>query len=202
MHGLQSSARFPARLDMGGIAAGSYGATATEVFQEGLRIPPVKLVKRGVLNEEVLALMRQNVRRPDMLWGDLQAARLVGHGRERHAQARGALRQRDHRPGLRANPQFLGARHAGDDRAQPDGRYEFEDFIDDDGLVDEPIRIHARDRDPGEEIDASTCRAPARRRSGRSTRRSPLPAPPCPTRSWLALTSRSRRTPAATGPSR
>src|SRR5215213_297889 len=46
-------------LDMGGIAAGSYGATATEVFQEGLRIPPVKLVKRGVLNEEVLALMRQ-----------------------------------------------------------------------------------------------------------------------------------------------
>ena len=60
-------------LDMGGIAAGSYGATATEVFQEGLRIPPVKLVKRGVLNEEVLALMRQNVRRPDMLWGDLQA---------------------------------------------------------------------------------------------------------------------------------
>jgi hypothetical protein len=40
-------------LDMGGIAAGSYGATATEIFQE-VRIPPVKLFKRGTLNEEVL----------------------------------------------------------------------------------------------------------------------------------------------------
>ncbi len=60
-------------LDMGGISAGSYGANATEVFQEGLRIPPLKLFRRGVANEEVLAMMRQNVRRPDMLWGDLQA---------------------------------------------------------------------------------------------------------------------------------
>src|ERR1700722_19303727 len=55
-------------LDMGGIAAGSYGATATEVFQEGLRIPPLKLYRAGVLNEEVLAMMRQNVRRPEILW--------------------------------------------------------------------------------------------------------------------------------------
>ncbi len=60
-------------LDMGGIAAGSYGATATEIFQEGLRIPPMKLVRAGVINAEALAMMKQNVRRPDMLWGDLQA---------------------------------------------------------------------------------------------------------------------------------
>src|SRR5690349_9533371 len=58
-------------LDMGGISAGSYGATATEIFQEGLRIPPLKLLRRGILNEEVLAMMRQNVRRPDLFWGDL-----------------------------------------------------------------------------------------------------------------------------------
>ena len=50
-------------LDMGGMAAGSYAANATEIFQEGLRIPPLKLFRRGVLNEEVLALLRQNVRR-------------------------------------------------------------------------------------------------------------------------------------------
>src|ERR1700709_1308080 len=37
-------------LDMGGISAGSYGATATEIFQEGLRIPPLKLFRRGLLN--------------------------------------------------------------------------------------------------------------------------------------------------------
>ena len=105
-------------LDMGGIAAGSYGATATEVFQEGLRIPPVKLVKRGVLNEEVLALMRQNVRRPDMLWGDLQAqlaSLAMGESNMRKLAARYGSATI-----VQACAQILDsseARHAGDDRA-------------------------------------------------------------------------------------
>src|SRR5260221_7394244 len=60
-------------LDVGGISAGSYGATATEIFQEGLRIPPLKLYRAGVLNREVLAMMRQNVRQPDILGGELQS---------------------------------------------------------------------------------------------------------------------------------
>jgi N-methylhydantoinase B len=129
---------------MGGIAAGSYGATATEIFQEGLRIPPVKLFKRGVLNEEVLALMRQNVRRPDMLWGDLQAqiaSLAMGDSNIRKLAGRygaGTI--------VSACAQILDS----SERAMramigrmPDGSYEFEDFMDDDGLVDEPIRIHA-----------------------------------------------------------
>src|SRR5260370_31630379 len=60
-------------LDVGGISAGSYGATATEIFQEGLRIPPLKLYREGALNAEVLAMIRQNVRKPDILSGDLQS---------------------------------------------------------------------------------------------------------------------------------
>jgi N-methylhydantoinase B len=140
-------------LDMGGIAAGSYGATATEIFQEGLRIPPVKLFKQSVLNEEVLALMRQNVRRPDMLWGDLQAqiASL--------AMGESNLRKLAGRYGaetiVAACAQILDT----SERAMramisrvPDGRYEFEDFMDDDGLVDEPIRIHAAIEIRGEEM--------------------------------------------------
>jgi N-methylhydantoinase B len=130
-------------LDMGGISAGSYGATATEVFQEGLRIPPVKLYKGGVLNDEVLALMRQNVRRPDMLWGDLQAqlaSLAVGEANlQRVAGRYGADTL------ITACAQILD----GSERAMramigrmPDGRYEFTDFIDDDGLTDTPIRIH------------------------------------------------------------
>src|SRR5215211_4929619 len=140
-------------LDMGGIAAGSYGATATEVFQEGLRIPPVKLVKRGVLNEEVLALMRQNVRRPDMLWGDLQAqlaSLAVGESNMRKLAARYGSATI-----VQACAQILDS----SERAMramigrmPDGRYEFEDFMDDDGLVDEPIRIHAAIEIRGEEM--------------------------------------------------
>jgi len=131
-------------LDMGGIAAGSYGATATEVFQEGLRIPPMKLVKRGVMNAEVLAMMRQNVRRPDMLWGDLQAqlaSLAVGEanmakvaarfGRETVVQACARILD-----GSEAAMRAMIAR-------MPDGTYAFEDWVDDDGLSDAPIRIHA-----------------------------------------------------------
>jgi N-methylhydantoinase B len=131
-------------LDMGGISAGSYGATATEVFQEGLRIPPVKLYKAGVLNDDVLAMMRQNVRRPDMLWGDLQAqmaSLAMGEANlQRIAERYGADML------ITACAQILD----GSERAMramigrmPDGHYAFEDFIDDDGLTDKPIRIHA-----------------------------------------------------------
>lgn len=147
-------------LDMGGIAAGSYGATATEVFQEGLRIPPLRLVRGGVLNEEVLAVMRQNVRRPDMLWGDLQAqmaSLAVGEATLRRLCGRyGAERM------VAACAQILD----GSERAMramigriPDGTYEFEDVIDDDGLSDVPIRIHAAITVAGEEmvVDLSGC---------------------------------------------
>ena len=131
-------------LDMGGIAAGSYGATATEVFQEGLRIPPMKLFRRGVANDEVLAMMRQNVRRPDMLWGDLQAqlaSLSVGCANMAKACARfgadtvvtACARLLD---GSEAAMRAMIGR-------MPDGVYAFEDWIDDDGLTDTPIRIHA-----------------------------------------------------------
>lgn len=130
-------------LDMGGISAGSYGATATEVFQEGLRIPPLKLFKRGVLNEEVLAMMRQNVRRPDMLWGDLQAqiaSLAVGTANLQRIAAR-------HGPArlVAACAQILDSSERAT-RAMigrmPAGTYAFEDWIDDDGLTGTPIRIH------------------------------------------------------------
>ncbi len=147
-------------LDMGGISAGSYGATATEVFQEGLRIPPLKLFKRGMLNAEVAAMMRQNVRRPDMLWGDLQAqfaSLAVGEANLRRVAARyGAATL------VQACTQILDGSEAAM-RAMigrmADGRYEFEDWIDDDGLTDTPIRIHAAITIAGQEmtVDLSGC---------------------------------------------
>ena len=147
-------------LDMGGMAAGSYAAAATEVFQEGLRIPPLKLVRGGVLNEDILAMMRQNVRRPDMLWGDLQAqlaSLAVGEANLRRLAARTGV------------PAFLAACTQmldGSERAMramisriPDGRYALEDFLDDDGISPEPIRIHAAVEVRGDEItvDLSGC---------------------------------------------
>ena len=130
------------------------------MFQEGLRIPPLRLVRGGMLNAEVLAVMRQNVRRPDMLWGDLQAqmaSLAVGEANLRRLCARyGADRM------MTACAQILD----GSERAMramigriPDGTYEFEDVIDDDGLSDTPIRIHAAITVAGEEmvVDLSGC---------------------------------------------
>lgn len=147
-------------LDMGGISAGSYGATATEIFQEGLRIPPLKLVRRGELNEEVLAMMRQNVRRPDMLWGDLQAqlaSLAVGEA---------SVSKLARRYGNAVMVEACAAVLDGSERAMramigrmPDGRYEFEDFVDDDGITGRPIRIRAAVEIKGEEmrVDLSDC---------------------------------------------
>ncbi|WP_338664644.1 hydantoinase B/oxoprolinase family protein [Pararoseomonas sp. SCSIO 73927] len=147
-------------LDMGGMAAGSYAAAATEVFQEGLRIPPLKLVKAGTLDEDILAMMRQNVRRPDMLWGDLQAqlaSLSVGEANIRRLAAR---------TGVSAFVEACGRMLDGSERAMramiariPDGRYEFEDFLDNDGISADPIRIHAAVEVSGEEItvDLSGC---------------------------------------------
>ena len=140
-------------LDMGGLAAGSYAANATEVFQEWLRIPPMRLVRRGTLNAEILAMMRQNVRRPDMLWGDLQAqlaslavgeANLVKLARRYGAATLVAACARILDSSEAAMRAMIGR--------MPDGRYEFEDFIDDDGLTDQPIRIHAAVEIAGESM--------------------------------------------------
>lgn len=59
--------------DVGGAVPGSLAASFTEVFQEGLRVPPTKLYRAGRLNEELHALITTNVRVPEQLWGDLNA---------------------------------------------------------------------------------------------------------------------------------
>jgi len=147
-------------LDVGGSSPGSYGSGATEIFQEGLRIPPVKLFEAGRLIEPLRAIILQNVRQPELLWGDLQsqiASLHIGSANiERLARKLGEARFET------ALAQLLDASEAGM-RAVigriPDGTYEFEDNIDDDGITDAPIHIHARLTVAGEEmtVDLSGC---------------------------------------------
>ncbi|MET0194532.1 MAG: hydantoinase B/oxoprolinase family protein [Hyphomicrobiaceae bacterium] len=149
-------------LDVGGSSPGSYGSSATEIFQEGLRIPPVKLFEAGKLIEPIRAIILQNVRQPELLWGDLQsqiASLNVGAVNiERLARKLGEVRFE------RALKQLLDASEAGM-RAVisriPDGTYEFEDKIDDDGITDQPIHIHAKVIVAGDEmtVDLSGCSA-------------------------------------------
>src|SRR5581483_7485929 len=147
-------------LDMGGLAAGSYAASATEIFQEGLRIPPIKLFRGGVLNEEARAVILQNVRKPEIMWGDFQAqlaSLAVGEAK---------LRALGERYGAATIVAASAALLDGSERAMramiarmPDGRYEFEDWIDDDGISDDPLRIHAAITIAGDEmtVDLSGC---------------------------------------------
>ena len=148
-------------IDVGGLAAGSYAAKATEIFQEGLRIPPLKIIANGARNEGVWAMIRQNIRKPDLLLGDLlsQLASLeVGAAAIlRLAQRFGAEAM------LEAGARILAMSEAGMRAAiarMPDGTYEFEDFLDDDGIeIGVPIRLHVAVTIAGDEahVDLSGC---------------------------------------------
>lgn len=59
--------------DVGGKSAGSVPTDSTEIFQEGLRVPPVQWAREGVFDETLTRILRQNVRIPDVFLGDLQA---------------------------------------------------------------------------------------------------------------------------------
>lgn len=148
-------------IDVGGLAAGSYAAKATEIFQEGLRIPPVKIIAAGIRNDAVWAMIRQNIRKPDLLLGDLSsqlasldvgAAAILRLARRFGAEAM-----------LEAGARILAMSEAGMRAAiarMPDGTYEFEDFLDDDGIaLGQPIRLHVAVTIRGDEasVDLSGC---------------------------------------------
>jgi N-methylhydantoinase B/oxoprolinase/acetone carboxylase alpha subunit len=127
--------------DVGGMTPGSM-PLATELFQEGLIIPPLKLVSRGRRNEDVLSLLLSNVRTPDERRGDLLAqvaANEVGRLRLMEAVGHYGLRKILRYASLVQDytEKFLRSTI----RAIPDGTYEFEDFMDDDGITDRPVKI-------------------------------------------------------------
>ena len=153
-------------IDVGGLAAGSYAATATEIFQEGLRIPPLKLVAAGVPNAGVWAMIRQNVRKPDLLLGDLQsqlASLEVGAAAMRRLAERYGTERF-----VEASRRILDGSEAAMRAAigrMPDGVYEFEDMLDDDGVdIGQPIRLHVRLTIAGDTLtaDLSGCSPQAR----------------------------------------
>ncbi len=129
--------------DVGGMAPGSVPTNATEVFQEGVRIPPLKLRDGGVMNETFIAMMRQNVRMPDAFMGDLNAqiaACTVGARRlDEVAEKFGPeLLQSAFSELLDRSEQMTRAAL----RAIPDGQYSYTDYLDNDGIeLDRSILI-------------------------------------------------------------
>jgi N-methylhydantoinase B len=130
--------------DVGGMFPGSMGP-AREIFQEGLRIPPVRIVRGGVVEREMLDLILLNVRTPQEREGDLAAqmgACRVGEQRildlaAKYGEARmGALCGEL----LDYSERLVRAEL----RRMPAGEYSAEDFLDDDGIDDVPCRICVR----------------------------------------------------------
>lgn len=137
--------------DVGGITPGSM-PLATEIFQEGIIIPPLKLYKRGRLNEEVLNLFLANVRTPEERRGDILA--------QVAANARGAKRLSEMLAGYGLEKLTLYADQIQDYTEEilrktikmiPDGIYQFEDYLDDDGVSDQPVKISVKLTIKGEE---------------------------------------------------
>jgi N-methylhydantoinase B/oxoprolinase/acetone carboxylase alpha subunit len=129
--------------DIGGMAAGSVPTNATEIYQEGLRIPPLKLRDAGVDNDTLVRLLRQNVRIPDTVMGDLNAqvaactvaARRLGEVAERygHNQLTAIFDE------LLLRSETMTRKAL---RAIPEGVYRSVDYLDNDGIdLETPIRI-------------------------------------------------------------
>lgn len=128
--------------DVGGAVPGNYNPAATECWQEAVQIPPVRIVRAGVLDEDVLAILKANTRLPDSLWGDLNgqlAALELGARRlDGLLSEYGDGVVLESLTTLRARAVKLMRAHIA---ALPDGEYRFDDTLDNDGVKDEPLSI-------------------------------------------------------------
>ncbi|MFC6636521.1 hydantoinase B/oxoprolinase family protein [Sulfitobacter sediminilitoris] len=137
--------------DTGGSVPGGFSASATSVEQEGLRLPPVRLFKQGVMDEEIYAIICSNIRVADQRIGDVKAqaaALMVGEERlnallDRYGDD--VVREAIAELRVRARDQM---RSLIDEI--PDGRYTSTAWIDSDGVVNEPLAINLTiDKTPG-----------------------------------------------------
>lgn len=128
--------------DVGGAVPGNYNPSATECWQEGMLIPPVRLYDGGDFRPDILDILQANSRLPLSVYGDMNAqVAALALGCERLTQVldqygvalvQQALLELRRRAALLMRQQIL---------ALPEGSWSCDDFLDNDGVVDEPLRI-------------------------------------------------------------
>ena len=127
--------------DVGGTYPGSMGL-CREIYQEGIRIPPLKLVRRGVTDEALLALILNNVRTPREREGDLTAqigaCRIGAERLQAMTRKYGAARMERNMRALVDHSERLMRAEL---RRMPAGTYAAEDFLDNDGLSADPVKL-------------------------------------------------------------
>jgi len=130
--------------DIGGATPGSMGL-ATDIYGEGIRIPPIRLVRNGVVDKDIMGLILANVRSNAERRGDFEAQ--IGSLKTGAArlleiiERRGVVETHEYAEQLIDYSARL-MRHAID--LVPNGEYEAEDALDDDGISDGPVPIHVR----------------------------------------------------------
>ena len=129
--------------DIGGMTPGSM-PLATEIYQEGLIIPPVKLLEKGKLNKPILQMILANVRTPEERKGDI-LAQIVANDRGKKR-----LEETVDKYGSKKIMLYSSIIQDYTERILrntlkkiPDGRYDFEDHMDDDGITKDPVKIAA-----------------------------------------------------------
>lgn len=139
--------------DIGGSTAGSYNPKATEIFQEGIRIPPTRLMKNNEMLDDILDLIRINTRNPQMLTSDF----LAQIGSNRLAAKRIQEMLSSFSPEIVKNAVSVSLEMA--ERLTrkrinevPDGIYKASDYIDDDGFQQEPIKIEVTVKISGDQM--------------------------------------------------
>jgi N-methylhydantoinase B len=137
--------------DVGGRVAGSNASDSTEIYAEGLRIPPLKFYAAGKRDETLVALIEKNVRLPVKVFGDLRAQLAACHIAEKqfrelvakHGPAQTALHMQE-------TIDYAERLTRAALRQLPDGEWSFEDWIDDDGIdYGRPIRLFVTLRKTG-----------------------------------------------------
>ncbi len=128
--------------DMGGAVPASLSRALTEIHQEGIRFPPMKLVNEGVFDEDILKIMTTNVRKPDLNIGDIKA--LVGALNTGERKILAMVEKFGKQAFLEGADVLLDHAEAQARdllRTMPDGTWEFVDYADEDSVEANPCRL-------------------------------------------------------------
>ena len=131
--------------DIGGRVAGGNACDNTEIYQEGLRIPPLKFYEADVPNDMLFKMIEKNVRVPDKVLGDIRAQVAALYSGERELLKLASEYGVEELQGYMNEILDYSERFTRQQiQAFPDGEYEFTEWVDDDGITTDPIRIQVK----------------------------------------------------------
>ncbi|MCK0150817.1 hydantoinase B/oxoprolinase family protein [Marivita sp. S6314] len=139
--------------DVGGAVPGNYNPAATDVFQEAFNLPPVKLARKGEINQDIIDILLRNTRLPQSAMGDLNGQLgALDLGVKRMDE----LLDEYGADTITAALEALGHRAEALMRSEltdlPDGRWEATDYLDNDGIIDAPLKIQIALEIKGDEM--------------------------------------------------